>query len=224
MENWSVNWSKKDWNNPKNIISRQFYARDTIEVARDLLGKVLVVSSQAGITAGRIVETEAYQGNDPASHSCRGRTPRSEIMFGPPGVAYVYFIYGMYEMFNVVTENEGQAGAVLIRALEPLFGEALMKKRRNVEKSGELLRGPGKLCRAMDIRMSHRGASVRGPEIFILNGPSPKVSASPRVGIRQGTDKFWRFFETGSAFVSRAPQDKLAKVLPPKIRSAKRSA
>ncbi|MGZ3698056.1 MAG: DNA-3-methyladenine glycosylase, partial [Bdellovibrionota bacterium] len=131
----------------KSALPVSFYARDTLEVSRDLLGKVLLIRSRRGVTAGRIVETEAYRQDDPASHSFRGKTPRASIMFGNPGVAYVYFIYGMYEMLNFVTESHGTAGAVLIRALEPLAGEELMIKRRGARRTRELASGPGRLCR-----------------------------------------------------------------------------
>src|ERR1700744_2046059 len=114
----------------KELLSLQpleadWYARSTLDVAVDLLGKILFVKTKQGLTAGRIVETEAYRADDPASHSSRGKTPRASIMFGDPGVAYVYFIYGMYEMLNFVTEPHGEAGAVLIRGVEPLLGEDL---------------------------------------------------------------------------------------------------
>ncbi|MEK6578009.1 MAG: DNA-3-methyladenine glycosylase, partial [Bdellovibrionota bacterium] len=104
------------------ILSQSFYGRDTLVVARELLGKIIVVRNRTGISGGRIIETEAYREDDPASHSYRGETPRSSVMFGEPGLAYVYFIYGMYEMLNFVTEKKGTSGAVLIRALEPMFG------------------------------------------------------------------------------------------------------
>jgi DNA-3-methyladenine glycosylase len=203
-------------------LARSFYGRETLEVARDLLGKVLTVSSVEGECSGRIVETEAYSGDDPASHSAKGETPRASIMFGEPGVAYVYFIYGMYEMINFVTEPKGHAGAVLIRALEPLRGEALMQRRRALGravvkplKSWELASGPGKLCRALGVQMRHNGAKLSGPEVIVSDdGYEPEsVSVSPRVGITAAKDKPWRFFVTGNRCVSRAPQNTQAKVL-----------
>lgn len=196
----------------RGLLGPAFYRRDTLEVARDLLGKVLLVrrpGSRIPSTV-RIVETEAYQGDDPASHSARGHTPRSSVMFGPPGRAYVYFIYGMYEMLNFVTEPEGKAGAVLIRAGEPLLGEkAMFARRPRVRNRLELARGPGKLCRALGIEMSDNGRSLEGPwlEVHDDGFRVDSVSASPRVGISAATDRMWRFFLTDSPFVSRSPQN-----------------
>ncbi|MHA1675849.1 MAG: DNA-3-methyladenine glycosylase, partial [Candidatus Njordarchaeales archaeon] len=131
-------------------LNRNFYERYTVDVARDLLGKVLVrVLSSEQILAGIIVETEAYRGqDDPASHAYGRKTPRNAIMYGKPGYSYVYFIYGMYHCLNVVTEPEGVPAAVLIRAVEPIFGIELMKKYRNTDKISNLTNGPGKLCQA----------------------------------------------------------------------------
>ncbi len=217
MASSSVSWSKKDWDKTR-LLPVSFFSRDTLEVSRDLLGKILVVRSEAQLgkddriitTVARIVETEAYQGDDPASHSARGETPRSSVMFGDPGVAYVYFIYGMYEMLNFVTGPKGFPGAVLIRAVEPLSGEeAMFQRRKRVRSRLDLTRGPGRLCQAMGIRMDHNRDSLQGPRIEVRkDGYVPaSISASPRVGIRVGTDRFWRFFITGHPFVSRAPQN-----------------
>src|SRR5271167_476767 len=139
-------------------LARSFYHRPTIEVARDLLGKVLV----HGPTAGIIVETEAYLGGDDlAAHSARGITPRTRVIFGPPGHAYVYFIYGMYECLNLVAEPEGQPGCVLVRAIEPLAGIATMRRRRPAAKRLEdLASGPGKLTLALDITRKQNGADL----------------------------------------------------------------
>ncbi len=197
-------------------LPRSFYDRGTLEVARDLLGKLLVVRSnpaygwddpRAGVTHGRVVETEAYHGTDPASHSARGLTPRNSIMFGEPGVAYIYFIYGMYEMLNFVTESEGYPGAVLIRALEPVSG---ITRTTN---------GPGRLCRAMSIRMSHKGESLQGPVFYVLDdGVRPRsVMRSPRVGINVGKEPLWRFFVDGNSHVSRAPENRLARRHRPRV-------
>lgn len=199
-------------------LPRAFYERHTLEVARDLLGKVLVVTTASGRVAGRIVETEAYRGDDPASHSAKGETPRASIMFGEPGVAYVYFIYGAYEMLNFVTEPKGQAGAVLIRALEPTEGEALMRERRAKGRApgakplrpADLTGGPGKLCRSLGVALSHNGERLQGPVFQVIDDgcvPSGRVLESPRVGITRATEKYWRFFLEGNAFVSRAPQN-----------------
>ncbi len=220
MESLSTNSSRNGSDKIARLLSHplpvSFYSRDTLRVARDLLGKILVVKTKAGFTAGRIVETEAYQGNDPASHSCHGKTPRCEVMFGEAGVAYVYFIYGMYEMLNFVTEKKGFPGAVLIRAVEPVVGETLMAGRRKTKSRVDLTRGPGRLCQAMGIRLSHNGKSLRGPFLFVVeDGFRPRnISASPRVGIRVGVEKLWRFFITDHPFVSRAPQNQESAVLP----------
>src|SRR5215470_3991200 len=140
------------------ILKPAFYGRDTLEVSRALLGKVIV----HGPTAGMIVETEAYPGGDDlASHSARGITPRTRVIFGPPGHAYVYFIYGMYRCLNLVAEPNGTAGCVLIRALEPLCGIAAMFRRRSAARKVEdLASGPGKLTLAMDITRAHNGRDV----------------------------------------------------------------
>jgi DNA-3-methyladenine glycosylase len=212
MASWSTSSSKPGWADSEPL-SQAFYARDTLAVARDLLGKVLVTRTRAGETAGRIVETEAYHGTDPASHSCRGETERCAPMFGEPGRAYVYFIYGMHEMLNFVTEPEGYPGAVLIRALEPLSGEALMRRRRGKARETDLTNGPGRLCQALGIRLSHNRGTLQGPSLFVYDdGWRPgRISVSGRVGIRSGTELPWRFFVAGNRWVSRAPQNARAR-------------
>ncbi|MEO5969068.1 MAG: DNA-3-methyladenine glycosylase [Bdellovibrionia bacterium] len=196
----------------------EFFCRNSALVAQELLGKVLIVRShpkypfnspRAEVTAGRIVETEAYGENDPASHAFKGETPRSSIMFGEPGKAYVYFIYGMYEMLNFVTDPKGTPGAVLIRAVEPLFGQALMENRRGMGAKVELTNGPGRLCRAMGIKMSHNKESLSGPSLYVCNDDAKlkQISKSPRVGIRLAQEKAWRFFISDNPFVSRVPQN-----------------
>lgn len=197
-------------------LSREFYERNTLEVARELLGKVLLVHSDGEVTAGRIVETEAYRENDPACHAWVGKTPRNEIMFGEPGRVYVYFIYGMYEMLNLVTEAKGKPAAVLIRALEPLSGiEAMRKRRPHVRAERDLLNGPGRLARAMGVKLSHKGETAFGPNIMVFDdGFKPEsITVSPRVGISCGKENFWRFYVTESACVSKAPQNKLGRIL-----------
>lgn len=222
MENWLTKSYARELDKGKSL-PPEFYCRNTVQVAQDLLGKILIVrtfpeyefdSPHAEVTAGRIVETEAYRENDPASHAYRGETPRSSIMFGQPGFAYVYLIYGMYEMLNFVTEPQGLAGAVLIRAVEPLFGEELMRKRRN--RPTELTNGPGRLCQAMGIKRSHNGESLCGTSFYVVDDgfQYSRVSQSGRVGIRQGRERLWRFFATGHSCVSRAPQNALSKELP----------
>src|SRR5215469_15503040 len=165
-------------------LRREFYERPTVEVARDLLGKVLV----HGPTAGIIVETEAYLGGDDlAAHSARGVTNRTRVIFGPPGHAYVYFIYGMYECLNIVAEPEGKPGCVLIRALEPLAGIATMRGRRpKAHTVRDLASGPGKLTLAMGITRAQNGADVTRGSLVIrgdANEPEPGILVTPRIGI-----------------------------------------
>jgi DNA-3-methyladenine glycosylase len=184
-----------------SILPRSFYSRATTEVARDLLGRVVV----HGECAGRIVETEAYLGvDDLAAHSARGITPRTRVLFGPPGHAYVYFIYGMYECLNVVAEPDGIPGGVLIRALEPLAGIEVMRKRRNRERVLDLCSGPGKLTQAMGITRAQNGADLTKGPLRILDGkPAPfEVEITPRIGISECADWPLRFVVAGSKFVS----------------------
>lgn len=175
-------------------LPRSFYARPTVEVARDLLGKVL----HSGAASARIVETEAYLGtDDAAAHSARGLTPRTSVIFGPPGRAYVYLIYGMHYCLNIVAEPKGVAGCVLIRAVEPIAG---------VIGSCD---GPGKLTRALGITLQHYGADLtRGP--LTIHAPAAEenfdIAASPRIGISQSADLPLRFFIRGNRFVSREPR------------------
>jgi DNA-3-methyladenine glycosylase len=186
------------------ILKRGFYRRPTIDVARDLLGKVLV----HGPTAGIIVETEAYLGGDDlASHSARGITSRTRVIFGPPGHAYVYFIYGMYECLNIVTEPDGQPGCVLIRALEPVSGLDVMQHRRPAARKAEdLAGGPGKLTLAMGITRAQNGADVTRGALVVRAGHEPKpieIAVTPRIGIKQCADRPLRFLIRGNPFVSR---------------------
>lgn len=188
------------------ILNRAFYERPTVEVARDLLGKVLVHRNCAGI----IVETEAYLGGDDlAAHSSRGLTPRTRVIFGPPGHAYVYFIYGMYECLNLVAEPEGTPGCVLIRALEPVAGIERMRRRRpSARRLEDLASGPGKLTLAMGIGRSHNGRDVTGGDLVVRhaglpNEPNVPVAVTPRIGIRHCADWPLRFFIAGNLFVSR---------------------
>lgn len=186
------------------VLARDFYARPAVDVARDCLGKILV----HGKAAGRIVETEAYLGvDDRAAHAWRGVTDRTRVIFGPPGHAYVYFIYGMYECLNFVAEEEGQAGCVLIRALEPVAGIELMRRRRPTAKRVEdLASGPGKLTLAMGITRKHNGADLtRSPLRVVREKKEPKVEVqvTPRVGIRHCADWPLRFVLAGNPFASR---------------------
>jgi DNA-3-methyladenine glycosylase len=180
-----------------------------VEIARVLLGKMLCHHSAAGLAGGIIVETEAYlSDDDPACHAARGRTRRNAPMFGPPGTAYVYFIYGNHYCFNVVTAPEGTGEAVLVRALEPVLGIELMQRRRGLP--GELVNlanGPGKLCQSLAIDRSLNRASLLQRPLWICEDPAGRVRgpvvSAPRIGISQGTDRLLRFYIAGNRFVSR---------------------
>ncbi len=188
-------------------LPRSFYARPTIAVARDLIGKLLA----HGRLAGRIVETEAYLGPDAAgrvdlaAHSARGLTPATRVIFGPPGHAYVYLIYGMYACLNLAAEADGVPGCVLIRALEPVHGVSTMRARRGLSDARQIANGPGKLTIALAVSRAHNGQDVtRGALTVRDDGVRPtEISVSPRIGIRQCADWPLRFFESGNAFVSR---------------------
>ena len=192
---------------PGRILPVAFYARDTIRVARDLLGCLLCRREEDGsYTVGRIVETEAYQGEeDPACHAAAGRTPRTRVLYGPPGRAYVYFTYGMHHCLNVVTEREGMPAAVLLRALRPEGGLRRMTHRRQGRAPRDLTRDPARLCEALAIDLHLNDTSLRGPVLGIrTDGTRPtRIACGPRVGIRVGTDRLWRFWVEGDPFVSR---------------------
>lgn len=188
------------------ILSRQFFERDTELVARELLGKVLCRSTPLGRMAGRIVEAEAYFGSgDEASHAGRGMTPRSKIMFGPPGIAYVYLNYGVHCLLNVVTGPEGVAGAVLIRALEPIEGTQMMLANRPVDLLVDLTSGPGKLTKAMGILLTDNGLDLTNGDLTLRTGPRVDFATgvSSRVGVKKGADALLRFYAAGNQFVSR---------------------
>jgi DNA-3-methyladenine glycosylase len=177
-------------------------------VAPDLLGRILVARSVDGSRlAARIVETEAYEPDDPASHAFRGRTARNAVMFGEPGHLYVYFTYGMHFCMNAVTGRAGEGMAVLLRAAEPIEGLDEMRERRARSKDRDLCSGPAKLCQAFGVDRSFDGADlVRGPDIWISEGTpaaSSLVVAGPRVGIRVGLEHAWRFWVSGDPSVSR---------------------
>lgn len=186
------------------MLGRDFYARPSTEVARDCLGKVLV----HGNTAGRIVETEAYLGvDDRAAHAWRGITDRTRVLFGPPGHAYVYFIYGMYECLNFVAEEEGKAGCVLIRAIEPVAGIGLMRRRRpGVTRLEDLASGPGKLTLALGITRRQNGADLTTGALQLRGERCERafeIQVTPRIGIRHCADWPLRFIIAGNRFVSR---------------------
>jgi DNA-3-methyladenine glycosylase len=186
-------------------LPRAFFSRPTLTVAPRLVGCYLVHESPEGRAVGRIVEVEAYRGpRDPASHAYR-RTPRSEVMWGSPGTAYVYFSYGNHACMNVVTEPAGRAGAVLLRALEPSEGIALMERRRRTRDLRLLASGPGRLTQAMGITLAHNRADlVTGPLYIARAGRRrPVIAATPRIGISAATTARWRFIDRGSAFLSR---------------------
>ncbi len=186
-------------------LPRDFYAQPTLLVAEQLLGKLLVRVVRKGEITGRIVEVEAYIGEeDPACHAARGPTRRNSIMYGEPGHAYVYFTYGMHYMLNFVTEPEGFPAAVLIRALEPLDGVGLMRRSRKRRATRELTSGPGKLCQALKIDLSLNGADLCRPPLYVEDsGTRPeKIIWAERVGIREGCDRLWRCYVAGNPFVS----------------------
>lgn len=177
-----------------------FFARSVQDVAVDLLGCVLVV----GQCAGRIVEVESYPNDDPASHSFRGPTPRCLTMFGPPGRLYVYRSYGIHWCANVVCEPDGVAGAVLIRALQPLDGLEVMRERRGTETDRLLCAGPGRLCQALGLTGADDGAVLGGSRVQLRSGPAPeRVVTGPRIGLSVSQDLPWRRGEAGSRYLSR---------------------
>lgn len=193
-------------------LDRSFFARDTLEVARDLLGRRLVRIVEGRRVSGRIVEAEAYVGEeDEASHASPGLTKRNASMYGPPGHAYVYLIYGMYHCFNVVTGRRGFPAAILIRALEPDEGLEVMRERRDHRPDEALTSGPGRLCEALAIDLRFDSADLCAVEasLFLEVGepiPDERVAASPRVNVRGDTAALsvpWRFYVEGNRYVSR---------------------
>ncbi|HEX3843916.1 MAG TPA: DNA-3-methyladenine glycosylase [Steroidobacteraceae bacterium] len=184
---------------PTRKITRDFYARNTLTVARELIGMHLVHADGGTVRAGRIVETEAYQGpQDLAAHSSRGRTQRTEVMFGPPGHAYVYFIYGFWYCLNIVTEAVGVPHAVLLRALEPVTGVA------------DRTWGPGLLCRAMAIDKRSNGADLCGDVLWLerpaaMSRHAPRIARAERIGVDYAGEwarRPWRFYDKDSRYVS----------------------
>ncbi len=188
-------------------LPRQFYKRDTVDVAKDLLGKLLIRKIGDAILAGKIVETEAYRAHDdPASHAFRGKTERNSAMFGEPGRAYVYFTYGNHFCLNVTARNHLPAGAILIRAVEPIKGIEIMLKNRQVSELTNIASGPGKLTKAMSITREQNGKDLCSyGELYLADSDSIeyKIGISSRIGIVRATDKLWRFFIEGNPHLSR---------------------
>jgi len=188
------------------VLSAAFYARPTLEVARDLLGKILVHRSRAGLAAGMIVEVEAYIGeDDPACHAACGPTPRNAPLYGPPGRSYVYLNYGLHHLVNAVTERETFPAAVLIRALEPVDGLRLMRRRRGDHVPDvALCRGPGNLTRALGISLDENTCDLSDGRLVVEDRgvAVERVAWGPRIGIRVGTDRPWRCWIQDHACVS----------------------
>ncbi|MCW4051905.1 MAG: DNA-3-methyladenine glycosylase [Candidatus Bathyarchaeota archaeon] len=189
-------------------LPRGFYSRDTLTVAKDLLGKCLVRHLSAGNIEAMIVEVEAYRGSDdPASHAYKGSTPRNQVMFGKPGFSYVYFTYGKHYCLNVTTEREGVPGAVLVRAIEIIGGVELAFKNRKANSLVNLSNGPGKLTEALNITKIHNELDLtKGGELIIRHpdiNKSHTITASRRIGIKAGNKRFWRFHIKNNRFVSR---------------------
>ena len=204
-----------------SVPERSFFDQDPLEVAPGLLGMVLVGPDGR---AGRIIEVEAYRGvADPASHAYRGRTPRNAAMWGPPGCLYTYRSYGIHTCANVVCWPEGQAGAVLLRALEPLWEVDAMRRARwrdqRQQRDADLCRGPGRLCEALGVELAHDGVDllVETSPVRLLAGPSPastEVVTSPRVGISVATEVSWRYFVADHAGVSGPKRNKSLTPIP----------
>lgn len=197
-----------------NVLPLSFYDRDPVTVARDLLGKLLVHEHDGHMTAGVIVETEAYlAANDPASHASRGRTARNTAMFGPPGRAYIYALH-RHHCLNVVTEEEGVPSAVLLRAVEPLVGIPVMQTRRRTARHIHLTSGPGKLCEAFAIdRSLDQWDVTQGQRLWVAvpqSGTPREIAVTARVGVTSARELPLRFFVSSSPFVSRCPRSRVA--------------
>jgi DNA-3-methyladenine glycosylase len=184
-------------------LPQSFFARNALEVARDLIGCSFFVDG----VGGRIVETEAYRQDDPCCHAYNGRTARNGVLFGPPGHLYVYFTYGMHFCANTACEDEGVGAGVLLRALEPQAGLELMAERRGVDRPRLLASGPARLAQALGIGREHNGLPVWRPPVAILprpgGEPAPEVVTTARIGVRGGDQKPWRFVDARSAYLSR---------------------
>lgn len=196
-------------------LRRAFYSRPVLEVARDTVGKIVVHVAAEGVARGRIVETEAYRGpQDLAAHSARGRrTKRTEVMWGPPGHAYLFLLYGMHWAFNLVTTAEGEPHAVLVRAIEPMPPLELMCQRRGLSADRrELTNGPGKVCAALGLDGRHYGLDLCGHELFLAADPRarrPRVGRSSRINVDYAgawARRPWRFYERDNRYVSVKPR------------------
>jgi len=192
----------------KTKLKRSFYARPTLEVAADLLGKIIVYNNNGIELNGRLVEVEAYIGeDDPACHAHRGLTPRNAIMYGDPGYLYVYFTYGNHYMLNFVTEQRGFPAAVLLRGMEPLVGIEQMMTNRGTNQLANIGSGPGKLAQALGITTDQKGLDLIGDVIYVIDdGYVPdEIMISPRIGIGDnGADKLWRFYIKDNQHISKA--------------------
>ena len=185
-------------------LRRRFFDRPVLEVAAELIGATLLVNG----AGGRIVEVEAYHHTDPAAHSYNGRTERNAVMFGPPGVAYVYRSYGIHWCLNFVCEEQGSASAVLIRALEPAAAIAAMQRRRGLADERALCSGPGKLCEALGVTNRHNGLPLdRAPFELRARRAVPEIAVGPRIGITKAIKQPWRFGLKGSRFLSKPFRD-----------------
>lgn len=189
-------------------LPRSFYERNTTVVARELLGKLIVKKEKHEVIVGKIVEDEAYKGeDDPASHAYKGKTPRNKIMFGKPGFSYVYFVYGNHYCLNATTEREGVPGAVLIRATEIIQGVPLARRNRPDKSLTELANGPGKLTQAFGITKIQNGLDLTSSTILSICSPITnktfRIGSSKRIGIKTGCELLWRFFIEDSKFLSK---------------------
>lgn len=188
------------------IVGKEFYKRHPTVVAKDLLGKLLVRNLNGKIISGKIVETEAYSSDDPASHSYRGMTESNKLMFGEVGRAYIYFTYGNHFCLNVVAKDDEPAGAVLLRAIEPVEGIELMKKFRKTDDLYNLTSGPGKLTKALDVDKRLKGVDMtKDGELFIADTGKEKfdIETTERIGISSAKQKKWRFIVKDNKFVSK---------------------
>jgi len=186
-------------------LSRDFYDRPTLDICHDILGKYIVYNTPDCKLSAKIVEVEAYLSeNDPACHASRGMTERNKPMFGKPGFSYVYFIYGMYYCFNFVTEPKGQAAAILLRGAEPEEGLEFFYSNSKATKDNQLLNGPGKFCRSFNINLEQNNIDLTGKLIYLedRNQKVRNIVESSRIGIKNGKDKLWRFYDDDSKAVS----------------------